>query len=191
MSEPVEELAQAEVNKSRRRFVMLLLVAFVPIFIAYSAFEYFPEWVPSGTTNQGELIRPPVQAADIDPALERPGNWVLIQPVAFDCDEDCLQLMYLSRQVVIGLGKDSTRVRRVILAPDEISGAFNSVLEQEHPDVGTVNADASSLEGVDDTRPLLFLMDPNGNIIMYYTLETAGKPMMKDLKHLLRISSIG
>jgi hypothetical protein len=34
-------------------------------------------------------------------------------------------------------------------------------------------------------------MDPNGNIMMFYTLDKAGKLMLKDVKHLLKASNIG
>jgi hypothetical protein len=39
--------------------------------------------------------------------------------------------------------------------------------------------------------PVLLLMDPNHNVMMLYSLDKAGKPMLRDLKHLLKISNIG
>ena len=36
-----------------------------------------------------------------------------------------------------------------------------------------------------------FLIDPLGNIMMYFPPDKVGKPLMEDLRHLLRISRIG
>ncbi|MGB5671107.1 MAG: hypothetical protein WBM71_11195, partial [Sedimenticolaceae bacterium] len=37
----------------------------------------------------------------------------------------------------------------------------------------------------------LFLVDPLGNLMMYYNLEVPAKGMMRDLQKLLKISQIG
>jgi hypothetical protein len=187
MTEPEPE----EISRSRRKFVGLVLIAFVPIFIAYFAFFYFPDIVPTGTTNQGELITPPIAASEVNVALDEQKSWALIQPASIDCDEACGELLYLSRQVVVGLNKDSGRVKRIILVKTPVSETFADLLQSEHADVSVIKGTSSQLDEVSSTRPILYLMDPNGNILIYYTLETAGKPMLKDLKHLLRISNIG
>ena len=51
--------------------------------------------------------------------------------------------------------------------------------------------DTESLSQVSLGRPGLFLRDPNGNVILFYPAKNAGKPMLKDLKHLLKLSNIG
>lgn len=187
----MEGKATEAVRSSRRKLIILILIAFVPIFIAYFGYFYFPSMAPAGTTNQGELISPPLTAASFDPKLGGFKTWVLLQPVDTDCDERCEEMLYLSRQVVTGLGKDASRVQRLLLAPGQVSDEFDRLLADEHPDVQVQSDTAAALDAVSTERPVLFLMDPNGNIMMFYRLEQAGKPMLKDLKHLLRISNIG
>ena len=100
---------------SRKRFVALLLIAFVPMFIAYAAFFHFPNWAPTGTTNHGELVSPSVDGVTISSELADFDTWVLIQPVDDLCGDECRKMLYLSRQVITGLGKDANRVQRVVL----------------------------------------------------------------------------
>lgn len=180
-----------QVRASRTKLLALIFIAATPIALSVLLFQYFPQWQPEGTTNNGELILPPAQAGEISEDLLSHEGWVLIQPVANDCDENCQQMLYLSRQVVIGLGKDAGRVERVLITRAEINEDFQQHLAGEHADISVLGADMSVLKAVSSQSPLLFLMDPNGNIMMYFSLEQAGKPMLKDLKHLLKLSNIG
>ncbi|MGB0691890.1 MAG: hypothetical protein ACPGPD_04220, partial [Pseudomonadales bacterium] len=61
----------------------------------------------------------------------------------------------------------------------------------EHKDLKVIEGNLGPLTAVSAASPLLFLVDPNGNVMMYFTLEKAGKPMLGDLKHLLKLSNIG
>ena len=176
-------------RSSRMKLLIIISIAFVPLFMAYVGYFFLPEWAPEGTTNQGELVMPPVDGGEISVDLAAERRWTLILPVQDGCESDCEQLLYLSRQVIAGLGKDTDRVGRVILSAEPPEGLL-ALIEAEHGDARLVYAPTTALTAL-QAAPALFLMDPNGNIMMYYTLEKAGKPMMKDLKHLLRISNIG
>jgi len=192
--QPQESAKQPDpeaLRASRIKLLTLIAIAFVPIFIAYIAYFQFPAMAPSGTTNQGELVWPVVDGNSIDSTLEALDNWALIQPVSTDCAEDCRQMMYLSRQVVAGLGKNTDRVQRVLVSDASLSGELAEYVAAEHRDALVIEADTAILEGITGLKPVLFLMDPNGNIMMFYPLDKAGKPMLKDLKHLLKISNIG
>lgn len=100
-------------------------------------------------------------------------------------------MMYLSRQVVTALGKNTDRVQRVLLSPVALESELAAHVAAEHRDAMVIQAGTELLNGITETEPVLFLMDPNGNIMMFFNMEKAGKPMLKDLKHLLKISNIG
>ncbi len=191
MSEQSTEHSAEALRSSRIKLLTLIAIAFVPIFIAYIAYFQFPALAPTGTTNQGELVWPVVEGNGIDPQLEALENWALIQPLDAQCSEDCRQMMYLSRQVVTALGKNTDRVQRVLLSPVALESELAAHVAQEHRDAMVIQAGTELLNGITETQPVLFLMDPNGNIMMFFNMEKAGKPMLKDLKHLLKISNIG
>jgi hypothetical protein len=180
-----------ELKASRIKLVTIILVAFVPIFIAYAAFFYLPGWSPKGTTNQGELIQPPIDGSTMSAELLEFENWVLIQPATADCDDQCEQMLYLSRQVITGLGKDANRVSRAVLADGALSVGFMALLKDEHPDVAVIKGTNKFYPETSTDGPILLLMDPNTNVMMFYAFDKAGKPMLKDLKHLMKISNIG
>ena len=184
------ESSSGKLMASRKRFVALLLIAFVPMFIAYAAFFHFPNWAPTGTTNHGELVSPSVDGATISSELADFDTWVLIQPVDGLCGDECRKMLYLSRQVITGLGKDANRVQRVVLISTDTPDLVE-YLNGEHPDVKVVFGVTTVKPVVANDGPVLLLMDPNHNVMMLYSLEKAGKPMLRDLKHLLKISNIG
>ena len=181
----------AAIAASRRKLLTIIMIAFVPIFIAYILFFYFPALAPEGTTNRGQLISPPLEGQAISEALANQQSWVLIQTIGDQCDASCEELLYLSRQVTAGLGKDANRVKRVVVGAADISDELRALLDAEHVDVQVIQANTATLDSVTVERPVLFLMDPNANIMMYFSLDQAGKPMLRDLKHLLKISNIG
>ncbi|MBD3648452.1 MAG: hypothetical protein HUJ31_13590 [Pseudomonadales bacterium] len=190
------------VKTGRIKFLLIVSIAVIPIVIAYTMYFYVRDWAPSETINEGELILPPVQITDIidRSANQVPtGKWAILIPSESHCSDSCQQLLFLSRQVHTGLGKDATRVNRYLLvAGSEVSATTGAIIRRDYPDLHIRYIEKSRLEAVLGPvvgQPFdgnhLFLMDPNGNIMMFYTTELAGKPMLKDLKHLLRISNIG
>jgi len=148
------------------------------------------------TTNQGTLIQPPILLDDIETGPGR--KWVLIIPVDTSCDDVCQRVLYLSRQTHIALGKNTSRVQRVIVTEGSLSAEFEELLKEEHSEAKVIDlAGDNTIVRLKALVPnglhklIVFVMDPNGNVMMYYRPEQGGKPMLKDLKHLLKTSNIG
>lgn len=188
-------------RRSRTSLVMLAAIAFVPLLAAYAIFFFFPSLTPQGTTNEGELIDPPVSMSAQRGATEllAPGKWTLVVVTGSDCNDECERALYLSRQVNIALGKDAERVQRtLVVADEEIGATLGELLEAEYPLVAVRLVTSEALlvalrqaAGTADLTGYVFVADPNGNVMMYYTPANDGEQMLKDLKHLLRLSNIG
>jgi hypothetical protein len=133
-----------------------------------------------------------------DIEIESGRKWVLLIPVDSSCDEVCQRVLYLSRQTRIALGKNTSRVQRVILTEGRLSADFKDLLKEEHREVQVIDIaaydTAARLKALVPNglhKLIVFVMDPNGNVMMYYRPEQGGKPMLNDLKHLLKTSNIG
>jgi len=92
------------------------------------------------------------------------------------------------------LGKEMDRVRRVFLHGDSLPDTV--FLTEEHP--GLITIEDSSLSGLlNNKRPAelpaggYFLIDPLGNLVMYFQPDLDPAKMVDDIKHLLRLSRIG
>lgn len=191
MEEITEETAQKTVAASGRgKFLLIVSMAFVPILIAYLMYFYLPEVVPQGRTNVGELISPPTRVEAVADALSD-GRWVIMQLVDGPCDDICEQTLHMSHQLHTALGKDASRVRRaVVTVPGtEDPGNFGDENIAVISDAAVFRTLSLQVSGEPGNH--ILLMDPLGNIMMQYSPDQVGKPLLKDLKHLLRISNIG
>jgi cytochrome oxidase Cu insertion factor (SCO1/SenC/PrrC family) len=176
------------ISQNRRSLVVLFAIGFVPVIIAWVVFFYFPQLMPTGTTNEGELITPPVQAETLGLAGQT-GEWTLILPIGANCNEDCQERLYLARQVNVALGKEAPRVHRLALWTNGMGPAAEVL--GEYPELESLPVDGSLVASTLGDLNRIYLMDPLGNIFMVYSVDKAGKPMLKDIKHLLKISNIG
>ena len=165
---------------------------FLPLLGAYLVFFFFPGLIPSGTTNEGTLISPPVGMTVLGDAVTSQipaGKWTLLIFADEPCGADCQQAIYLARQVNTALGKDADRVQRALLLPSgqlpagvDVAGYPDMVIHYQAPTLSRTGLPGNAT---------IYLADPVGNIILYYTPGQDGKAMLKDLKHLLKLSNIG
>ncbi len=200
-------------GNGRRKLVLLLILFAAPVLGSYALYFWAPkDWQPEGRTNQGHLLVPAraIEPLSLHDAAGQAVNkalftdkWTLLVIGPSACNEVCNKALYDTRQVRTALGKNTLRVQRYFVATDrgqvdELKASF----AQEHPDLGLLVAEGAEVYAidrqftVDDRSPLntaydIYLLDPNGNWLMYYTPQDPAKGLLKDLKKLLRLSNIG
>jgi hypothetical protein len=187
MTETIIE--EIDVRRNRQKLVLLFSIGFVPLIVAWLIFFYVPTLMPGGTTNEGELITPTVSASGLG-LMSETGQWALLVPASKDCNEACEERFYLAKQVNTALGKGSDRVGRILIDLGASSGVVANLTTQ-YPDLEPVQVDAALFAKALPRDDVIYLMDPLGNILMFYENEKAGKQMLKDIKHLLKISKMG
>lgn len=195
-----------QIRKGRRTAFLLFALGFGPMILA--TIMFYTGWLnPVGHTNQGALITPTVPVAALN--LETPSGeplakrfsagqtdpqWLLVV-AAGDCDSRCEQLLYLARQANIALGKNADRVSRAAVLgsiSDDLTARWPTeyrLMERLVSVPGTVPAWPTGINPEKEPRTLL--IDPFGNVMMHYGPENSGKDILKDLKHLLKLSQVG
>ncbi len=110
------------------------------------------------------------------------------------CEKQCQDQLYLTRQLRIAINKDFERVRRVVFEP---SGALSETLKAEHQDLLELGALPETYQAAfqgdkfNHVGEQIFLIDPLGNLMMYYDSSVNFRGMLKDLQKLLKISQVG
>ena len=115
------------------------------------------------------------------------------------CDATCEQQLYLTRQIRLAMNKDMQRVQRVLVVDAPPQTPLASQLESAHQDLIVAVRDAGAApllqrfrgNGFSTGGAQYFLVDPLGNLMMFYDLEVPAKGMLRDLQKLLKISQIG
>jgi cytochrome oxidase Cu insertion factor (SCO1/SenC/PrrC family) len=173
---------------------------------------YGKYWHPGGRVNAGDLIDPArplpaltlplaapgagTGAAQTNPQFLK-GKWTFLYVQQGRCDDECRRHLYDTRQVRLALDREMDRVQRVFIGDSDCCDLKE--LLAAHPDLIAVRSSAAD-------EPLLallpqrsdalnshrvYLIDPLGNLMMFYAADAKPKGMLEDMKRLLRLSSIG
>lgn len=177
-------------RRNRLQLIGIFMIAVVSLSASYFLFFSARDGGLWGTTNNGEWVKPPVTAADLGlqdatgTAVTREAAWGIWVVSERGCAEACDEAVFKMRQLHVLLNKDADRVRRALIAPD----ASTAALRESYPKLARwsrVSPDSPSLSSG------IYLVDPIGNLVFRYPLDSVGKPVLSDLKRLLKVSQIG
>ncbi len=188
-------------NKDRGGRIHLFFIALVffgPLIVATWLYFSGEGFRPQGKTNHGTLLQPLVNIGETLP--DAPinahigGQWLLVYAQDGVCADPCEFSLYTLRQSRLMLGKQMDRLARVFLhgesAPDTV------FLADEHAGLITLQ-DAGLRELLERHRPArlsaggYYLVDPLGNLVLYFQPDIEPTDMVEDIKHLLKLSRIG
>ena len=188
-------------TKQGKGRVQLLLIATVflgPLVLAAWLYFAAQDLTPEGRTNNGVLLQPIVNLPDMLPGsplhAHNDGHWVLLYTNTGGCDEACEYSLYTLRQSRLMLGKEMDRVKRVFLHGTESPDTL--FIAEEHKGLITLR-DADLRAVLDNKKPEsltgggYYLIDPHGNLVMYFRPGINPREMVDDIKRLLKLSRIG
>jgi hypothetical protein len=190
-------MTEKKTTWARVQMLLIASVFFGPL--GFATWMYYGGGLqPTGRTNHGALLVPFVNIAEEMPesgfSKQGDGYWVLIYSDSKECLAQCEEALYTIRQSRKMLGKEMDRLKRVFLhgesPPDTV------FLAAEHAGLITLrDSDLSLLLNSKKPAALAaggyFLMDPLGNLVMYFEPEIDPSYMVEDIKRLLKLSQIG
>ncbi len=199
-----DPLSRSVRNRKRLTLIALMALFLSPVIAAWL-------WTPDTFRNRGELIDPPRPLVNVQ-MISADGNnvdlatlfgrWTYVFFVATGCDESCKQLADAIERVRLSQGKNEKRVRLMVvtLNPDSLSSLEEIRLIMPKTIVLGVSASKKKqllrqfmLQGGESTpqSDSVFLVDPMGNLMMNYPVNTDPTDLRKDISRLLRASRIG
>lgn len=185
-------------DRRRRNRVLLVgtfLFFFLPIVGAWLLNVFAPDWRPFGTTNYGTLVQPvrPITAAGLRKADGAPldpgyldGRWTLVHIQQGACASECLEALGRLRQVQQALGDDMHRVQLLVVVDGAGNGPDGATTVVAAAGWLTAFAFADAPAG-----PGIYLVDPQGYLMMRYPRDAEQRGVLTDLERLLKISKIG
>ena len=173
---------------SRNQLVYIVLIAALSLAGAYLLFLIARDGDGWGTTNQGVFVTPARVLSELDirddagGEVNETGRWLLWVLTSAPCGADCEQALGQLRALHVLLNKDAGRVRRALVMA---SAAGSERLRERYPEVAVWTG---TLDGL---AAGIYIVDPIGNLVFWYPFAAAGKPVLDDLKRLLKVSQIG
>ena len=176
--------------RGRLQLILILLVVLGPMILATCMYK-LQFWVPEGRSYHGAMIGNGETRTDIGIAGEDQ-RWQLLVSAPAVCAEDCQRLVYLVRQIQVGLGRDASRASHALAAAQPLGSDYQALLQREYPQLQRYPLDAQRyLQKVGEAGPQLWIVDPHGNLVLRYDAKVNGKHVLDDLRHLLKLSNIG
>ena len=102
-------------------------------------------------------------------------------------------MVYLARQIQIGLGRDASRATHALAVAQPVAADYATQLQQQYPQLQryTLDLPAYTQGGEGDGAAQLWIIDPHGNLVLRYDPQVNGKDVLNDLRLLLKLSNIG
>lgn len=167
------------------KLLAMFLACSLPVLLAIFVFYVVK---PTGHANFGELIHParPVPAVSLLNEQGQPfelaqlkGQWLLVNVGSAACPADCVQHLFIQRQLREMLNKDKDRVDRVWLVTDE--SAINPEAQPLLSDTTVLRVSAAVLHAwlgemtLDQATQQLFVIDPQGHAMLRMPADMQGK----------------
>ena len=179
----------------------LLLIFGIPLVLAWFIFHYYAGSF-NGGLEHGELITP---AKKLAPPLIRDlqgnavssdlflGKWTLVyhtperkaetaKELTTPCDKDCLALMDSLRRIRIAQDRSMREVRLVLVLPEDAE-QVPGIADQFDKGLHVVTSDHWPLHSGS-----VYLIDPQGFLVMRYPPGFDPVGLLKDLKLLLKLA---
>ena len=174
----------------------LLIVLLLPLLVFAAAIvAYQLGWFSGAQKNNGVLLSGAQQLSaeqlrllvSAEPETEK---WRLLM-VRTRCDAVCMEDLTQLRTVHDLIGGPSLRVERWLVLADS-QGLDLSILQEQQPYLRVFAMDATiKSQLLAGAEQALYIVDPLGNVVLSYSREQLGKPLLDDLRHLIKMSRIG
>ena len=192
-------------GKISPRLALVIIAAFfiLPLLAAWLMYSGVIDYDPANTRNLGVLVSPPEPVA-LDSLDFGDGNaaklrehWVVLYALPDPCDQACLEETAALRQVHIASGRNQSRIRLLLFGETDAETGQN--LQKIYPEFIRASSDgdrvASLLQDIaanhsSATKRSAYLIDPLGNIMLFYAAGFDPNDLKKDLKRLLTWSKL-
>ncbi len=106
------------------------------------------------------------------------------------CDLLCEATLYVMQQVRESLGRERSRVSSVIVTNDNFENEQNKKIIKKYNKIRFINViNSSFFKNLEKNH--LYIIDPLGNILIFYEKDFSAEGLKKDIKKLLKVSRIG
>ena len=180
-------------NKNRLTILVVFLLFAIPVVVAYLLGSGLIDFQPDSTKNHGVFISPPIKPADYTEAEwvnELPEHWTLIYRTPEVCDEACFAWEDKLHRFNLTLAQNADKLELMLLAKD-----FNMRQEDSYSHIKKVATDGhQALNNIFDdlsNQSLgngegLYVVAPEGYLMMAFTPDNEPQDIIKDLKLLVK-----
>lgn len=196
-------------RKSRIKLLLVFATFFGPLLLAFVWLQMVKDDPVIGASSNGQLIVPatPLEPFSLNEINVGEFNesslkdvWSMLTIIDGSCEDGCQKNLYHMRQVRLSVAQNMDRVQRIVIVDHEDDLSEEIALQHEGLRVVSGSTEQLTLlkdqiKDAESKLPIsaggIYLIDPHGNLMMRFPDDLNPKGILKDLKHLLKVSRIG
>ena len=181
---------------------LLIAVFVVPLLVAIAMYTMRDDIPMVKSVSHGQLIHPaePIKELELTLAAgdqhnldQLQGKWTYIFYAPNGCDLNCEASLFKLRQTRVATGREANRVQSFIVTnindnSQKILARYSQIQKSSQIQI-TLESQAKNNHQLEKGK--VYLIDPIGNLMMKYDVNSTSRGMLKDIKKLLKISNIG
>ena len=189
-------------RQSRLKLVSLLVLFALPVLLAVSSYYWSWPFSPTAGASHGELLLPTKPLPQFSGILNEGasegetfttdtmlGSWWLVVLGDGRCDLHCAADLFKVRQARLAIGRERTRVKTLYVSDVRAADASLKKVLLRHPETHILMGNSTLAHFM--SRHGIYVVDPNGNLVLRYDDTATTKEIKSDLHRLLKVSRIG
>ena len=169
----------------------LALLFIIPVIVAIVLNSNWIKFSPDSFKNKGSFIQPPIKITDKESLKSFEDFWTVVYQHSGTCDDDCMKMLDTLYRIRLTKGHKMTKVKLLVLHPTidtlKIPEQYDSIQQQSYQSGGKLASILSQLSSQSlGNGQGLYLLAPEGFLMMSYGRDFKPQDVIKDLGLLLR-----
>ena len=177
-----------------RLFFLLIILSFAgPLVLATVMYKYSDLISVAPPKSYGNLIEPVITISKKEDFNNILGNkkWTFLYVYENEsCDLLCEATLYMMQQVRESVGRERQRISNLVIVNKNFKNEDNEKIINKYNKIKLLDIIQKPFFNK-LKKNHLYIVDPLGNIFIYYEKDFKAKGLKKDIKKILRISRIG
>ena len=179
--------------KTRLYFLLIVLSFVGPLLLATIMYKYSDLMPIAPPKSSGNLINPVItitKSEDFNNILKNK-KWTFMYIYNNEsCDLICEATLYMMQQVRESLGREKQRVSNLLIVKKDFNSSDNKEILEKYNKIKFLEIiELDFFKKIKKNH--LYIIDPLGNIFIYYDKDFDAKGLKRDIKKILKISRIG
>lgn len=178
-------------TKNKLSMIALVLLFITPVIVAIVMNSNWIKFSPESFKNNGDFIQPPIKITNKESLKSFEEYWTVVYQHSDICDDKCLKMLDTLYRIRLTKGHKMKKIKLLVLYPDgtvlDIPEQYTSIETQSYKTSDEINNVLNTLseKSLGNNRGL-YLLAPEGFLMMSYANDFEPKDVISDLGLLLR-----
>ncbi len=178
-------------SKNKFSIIALAVLFLAPVIVAIVMNSKLIDYSPDSFKNRGDFIKPPIKITDKESLKPYEEFWTVVYSHTGNCADECLKMLDTLYRIRLTKGHKMKQVKLLVLHPEDnklsIPKQYTSIEQQSYFQTDEINKVLTNLSNQSlGGGKGLYLLAPEGFLMMSYPKDFEPQDVIKDLGLLLR-----